>query len=238
MASDLDVFNQALSRIGIDQFIGDPNETSKAGTLFRLWYDTCVDACLRDFPWNFAQRLIALAPLTLTPPPGWLYVYAYPMDCLMVQMVCDANGARSTFTGQLWDYGDTLSAPMFDPISVPNVQALPNIARQPVPFQVMSIATSPTSASKVIATDMPNAYLVYTANRDDPNMFDAGFTDALAWRLASEIAAPFLGAPAGQQVAQMAGKYYMNSVLNARAQSFNERGADVRPDSPAVAARI
>lgn len=234
MASDLDIFNQALSRIGIDQFIGDPNETSKAGTLYRLWYDTCVDACLRDFPWNFATRLIALAPLTLTPPPGWLYVYAYPVDCLMAQSVCDAGGARSTFAGTLWNFGDTFENPYVDPTaSVSTIVPRPN-----VPFQVMSIATSPTSASRVIATDMPNAYLVYTANRDDPNMFDAGFSDALAWKLASEIAAPFLGSPAGQQVAKMAGAYYVNAVNNARAQAFNERGADLRPDSPAVVARL
>jgi hypothetical protein len=234
MASDLTIFNQALSRIGIDQFVGDPNETSKGGSMYRLWYQTCVEACLRDFPWNFATRLIALAPLTITVPPGWLYAYGYPIDCLMARTVCNAAGARSTFNGPDLCVGQAVPWAEVDQ----GIPGYPIVARPTVPFAVMSVATSPTAVSRVIVTDMPSAYLVYTANRDDPNLFDAGFTDALAWKLASEIAGPFLGAPAGQQVAQMSGKYYANAVQNARAQTLNESGADIRPDSPAVSCRL
>lgn len=233
MSSSLDIYNGGLSRIGIDQFLGDPNETSKAGTLYRMWYDRCRQSCLRDFPWNFATTIVALAPLANVTVPGWGNAYAYPVGCLQARQVCDENGARTTIAGVL--YGDTFDYPW----SAEYQGGYPAIGIPKMPFKVLSVPTANAGAvQRVIVTDQPNAYLVYTADITDPAQFDAGFIDALSWLIASEVAGPFIGAPAGPQVAMDCGKYYRNAVLNARAQNLNESTPDTRPDSPAVSARL
>lgn len=231
ISSSVEIYNRALSRIGIDQYLGDPNETSKAGTLYRMWYDACRQTCLRDFPWNFASAILPLAPLANITVPGWTYVYAYPVDCLQARQVCDAGGARTTLNDVLGGQGFSF------PYSELYQGGYPNIAMPKVPFKVLSVGTSTGGVQRVLVTDMPNAYLVYTLDITDTGQFDAGFVDALEWLIGSEVAGPFLGAPAGQQVAEACGKYYRNNVLNARAQNLNEATPDIRPDSPAVAAR-
>jgi len=233
MASATEIFNRALARIGIDQFLGDPNETSKAGTLYRMWYDASRQTALRDFPWNFATTIVPLAPLSNVSVPGWGYVYAYPVNCLQARQVCDADGARTTLAGVL--YGDSFDYPW----SAEYQGGWPAIGVPKIPFKVMSVPTANAGAvQRAIVSDMPNAYLVYTLDVTDPTQFDAGFVDALAWLLASEAAGPFIGAPAGPQIAMNCGRYYRNAVLNARAQNLNESTPDTRPDSPAVSARL
>lgn len=232
MSSSLDIYNGALSRIGIDQFLGDQNETSKAGTLYRMWYDRCRQTALRDFPWNFATTIVALAQLSTVSVIGWSYAYAYPTGCLQARQVCDANGARTTLGNIM--YGDIFAFPYSNMYQA----GYPAVGLQKMPFQVTSVPTGSGAVQRAIVTDMPNAYLVYTADINDPTQFDAGFVDALSWLIASEVAGPFIGAPAGPQVAMNCGKYYRNAVLNARAQNLNESTPDTRPDSPAIAARI
>lgn len=229
MPSPIEIYNGALSRIGIDQAVGDPNENSKAGVLYRLWYDRCRQNVLRDFPWNFSTTVVALAVLDGDPLPGWQFKYAYPQDSLFARMICDSSGVR-TF------YSNVLNCAQNQPFwNIPQQYFSP--LGQPVPFQIMREAPTATTPRKVISTDLENAYLIYTADVSDTGSFDAGFIDALQWKIASEIAAPFLGAPTGPQVAMNAGKYYRDSVLTARAQTMNESGADYRPPSPAISAR-
>lgn len=221
MPSAIQIYNHALSRIGVSDFIGDPAEQSKAGDFYRLWYAACAEMVLRDFPWNFASSVVALALVDGDPPPGWAYKYAYPLDCHAARQLADSSGVRNLSANVLrdWDcYGFTL-------------------ARPAVPFQVMSEAANATARRRIIVTDLPLAYLFYTAKITDPNQFDPGFSDALSWRIAQEIAAPFLGAPTGPQVAANAKQQYLAALVRAKAQTLNESADDPRPDSVAIQAR-
>lgn len=222
MASAIQNYNLALSRIGSDQFIADPNEDTKAGDLYRLWYDVCVEAVLTDFPWNFASSVVALALVSGDPPPGWVYKYAYPIDCLAARRLSDVSGTRNLYVNTLYGW---------------NCYDGAQYQRQPYPFQVMSEAATSTTRRRIIVTDLEQAYLFYTAKITDPNQFDASFRDALSWRIASEIAAPMLGAPTGPSVAQAAQRQYVNALMNAQAKSLNESTDDPLPDSIAVQAR-
>lgn len=221
MPSAIQIYNHALSRIGVSDFISDPAEQSKAGDFYRLWYATCVDTVLTDFPWNFASSVVILALVDGDPPPGWAYKYAYPIDCLAARQLSDRSGVRNISFNVVnnWDcYGLTLS-------------------RQPVSFQIMSEAATPTTRRRIIVTDLSQAYLFYTAKVTDPIQFSAGFCDALSWCIAKEIAAPFLGAPTGPQVAANAKQEYIASLIRAKAQTLNESTEDQRPDSVAIQAR-
>lgn len=226
MNAPIDLYNRALSRIGIDQFLEDPNETSKSGSLFRLWYDTCLRNTLTDAWWNFATRAVALAMLDGDPPPGWQFKYGYPTDCLQARVVCDQDGSRTY-----------LSTVFSSPPCWPQINDWCGQPQQPVPFVVMSEPTGTDSSQRILCTDLDEAYLLYTAYITDPNQFSDGFSNALAWRIASEIAGPFLGAPTGVQVAASCGKYYRDALMTAASQTLNESGQDYRPESPAVATR-
>lgn len=223
MTSKIEIFNRALSRIGIDQFISDPNVANKQGNLYRLWYDYCVDQCLTDFPWGFATTIVSAALLDGDPPPGWQYKYAYPVDCLAGRQITDACGARTVYTHYLqWWWG--------------NQGGLLRQANKPVPWKVMS-ETIGSINRKTIVTDLPQAYLLYTKRITDPNQFDQGFIDAVSWRIAMEIVGAFVGAPNGPQLAVTLGNQYRNALLTARAQALNESGEDYTPDPAAIAAR-
>lgn len=226
MTAPIDLYNRALSRIGTDQFLNDPQEKSKAGTLFRQWYDTCVRDTLVDAAWNFATRVVALALLDGDPPPGWGFKYAYPTDCLQARNLSDSSGTRTYLSGIF------ACAPC-----QPQIDDWAGFPRNPVPFIVMSESTGVDASRRIICTDLDEAFLVYTANVTDPNLFSDGFNNAVVWRIAAEISSTFLGAPTGPQVAQTCGKYYRDALATAGAQMLNESGADYPRQSEAILAR-
>lgn len=223
MTSKIEIYNRALARIGIDQFISDPAATSKQGNLYRLFYDYCVDQCLADFPWGFATTIVPAALVAGDAPVGWQFQYAYPVDSLAVRQVTDAMGARTVYINYLRNcWSDAYR----------NLQP----SNPVVPWKVMTAKTDAIDA-KVIVTDLESAYILYTRRITDPNQFDAGFVDALSWRIAMEIVPTFIGAPNGAQLAVTLGNQYRNALLTARAQALNESGQDYKPDPKSIAAR-
>lgn len=105
--------------------------------------------------------------------------------------------------------------------------------RQPVwrhPFRVLA-ATS--GESLVIATDLEDAWAHYTLDITNPHFGDALFQDALAWRVAKEVA---LGLKADPRMAQVASDQYELALSIARAAAYNERGADAPADPEDVRA--
>ncbi|OVZ82190.1 hypothetical protein [Yersinia kristensenii] len=81
MASEIEICNIALSRIGNSRTINSLTEKSKEAGVCSLHYEPCRDAVLSDFPWNFAIKRVALADLG-NPPPDWNFSYRYPTDCM------------------------------------------------------------------------------------------------------------------------------------------------------------
>lgn len=83
MASVIEICNRALSNIGNSRSINSLTEASKEAGQCSLHFDSCRDAALADFDWNFATKRLALAD-TNNPPPDWAYSYQYPTDCLRI----------------------------------------------------------------------------------------------------------------------------------------------------------
>ncbi|WP_339053862.1 hypothetical protein [Arsenophonus endosymbiont of Crataerina pallida] len=81
MASEIEICNLALSRVGNSRFINSFREKSKEAEQCSLHYPHCRDTVLTDFPWNFALKRIALAD-SGNSPPEWRYAYSYPNDCM------------------------------------------------------------------------------------------------------------------------------------------------------------
>ena len=86
MATEVQICNIALSRIGQNQGIDSLAEKSQAAALCDLHYEQCRDDVLSEFDWPFAESRIFLADLG-SPPEAWGYRYAYPADCLKARYI-------------------------------------------------------------------------------------------------------------------------------------------------------
>jgi len=92
MASKIQIFNMALSRVGT-ALISDPDGFGGGTEQLRLFWDLVLDEELRGFQWNFATKRTALALLAAT-PVGYDYAYSLPTDCLFVRHLLDEDGNR------------------------------------------------------------------------------------------------------------------------------------------------
>ena len=83
MATDADIGNMALSRLGTRATIADLTENSTEARQINLWYETVRDDLLGMIDWNF-NRVSRPLSLSGTAPDRWAYSYAYPPDCLKI----------------------------------------------------------------------------------------------------------------------------------------------------------
>jgi hypothetical protein len=83
-------------------------------------------------------------------------------------------------------------------------------------------------------TDLEDAELLYTSTNINTNLFDAQFRDALAWRMAAEIATA-LGKP--EKMPNMLQMYRLR-ISEAEAASFRESEDGPEPDGEILSARV
>lgn len=81
-----DIVNNALRRIGYKFRVNNIYDGTTASKLVLDIYAQTRDSSLREFPWTFAEKIIA-ASLSGTAPNIWAYSYAYPNDCLVIRGV-------------------------------------------------------------------------------------------------------------------------------------------------------
>jgi hypothetical protein len=101
------IVNQALLECGRTKRIADIYEGGDAAVAVEL-YGQARDELLRDHDWDFTRRVAALTLLkgpppaggynplqpwsTAYPPPGYLYEYAYPTDCVTLRAIIAPPG--------------------------------------------------------------------------------------------------------------------------------------------------
>lgn len=194
MTSPVDICNISLGQIvqnvaitGIDP--PTPPNSTAAQACGRL-YQTQVDATFRAAHWNCARFQAAGTLLAARrgtpenpdgslpePPQPWLYMYAYPPDCLLVRFVfplCNFTGAAS---GQ---------APPMTNAGL-NFQPVINTA---LPFVPASATDANNNRIKVILTNCPNAQLVYTGRLADPDLWDPSLINAVIGVMAAWLVNP------------------------------------------------
>lgn len=93
MASEIDIVNLALSRLGDDATVASlyPPEGSAQAEHAARFYPVARDTLLEMHHWGFATRRAALAALAVT-SPAWVYAYALPADCMAVVNVVPPDG--------------------------------------------------------------------------------------------------------------------------------------------------
>lgn len=169
MTSELDIYNLALTRIGHEP-VSSLTEASKGADRCRLHYPAMRDAVLRAHPWNFAIRRAALAQLSFTPAFEFTYAFALPTDpyCLKVLRTSyEAEGYSST--------------------SVYGYPGLVGYGAMPIEYRIETVSIDGTDVRALLCNESSMS-IEYIARITDTSQYDALFVDALAARLAAEIA--------------------------------------------------
>lgn len=176
-----DVVNQSLIEIGYPERIASIFEGSRASIAALEVYGQTRDELLDMGEWPLARRAnIALTLLKGPPPgggynpgqpwtaqyapPGWLYEYAYPDDCLELHAIIQPPGL------------------MFD------LDPLPAVWRIDNDNSLIDASGNATEQKKVILTNVKSALGVYTAQITDPNLWEPGFTATVVKRLGEKLA--------------------------------------------------
>lgn len=217
-SSKLDIWNIALAHIGETILVRSENETSTAATQLNLHYDAMLEATLDAFPWQFAQKYVALGLVQQDPNLEWGYEYRYPSDCVTAhRVIAESLANLPTHTGTQYTpyyFGSDYSSELRH-AGVPFVVALDDNGR-------------------VIWTDLEDACLHYTQRVSEPQYWSGTFANALAWRLAAQIAMP-LGRDVSLKMNAM--QQYQLAILEARGASRNEGRPRNDPNSDMITTR-
>ena len=168
LTSPADIVNAALSRVGIQDRVGNLYEGSKQAKNALDIFGQTRDQLLRMGEWPFAQRdapgnLLKSAPVggyvppntwnSSFPPLPWLYEYEYFSDCINVRAVKPA------------------------PIFVPNFSPQPHL-----------FAIANDGADRVILSNVANAVVTYVGQVTDPLQMPPDFLEAFVAALARRFA--------------------------------------------------
>lgn len=93
MVSKIQIWNMALGFVGT-RTVASESENCEEARQCALYWDAARRQAMRDFPFPWAQRRIALAQKTLPAvwEGEWRYAYAYPDGCLKLHGI---SGARA-----------------------------------------------------------------------------------------------------------------------------------------------
>ena len=104
----------------------------------------------------------------------------------------------------------------------------------PKQFEIMGFVDDAGNDYKVIGTDEPDALIVYTRDLEDVSFYDALCVDAMAWRMASEIAP----ARSESRVSRIdAINFWQAAIAEARSTSVDEAHA-YEPEPESMLARL
>lgn len=194
VTSVLDIYNLALTRIGHEP-MASPDERGKGGDRCRLHYPVVLNSVLAAHPWNFAIRRAELAQLSFTPTFEFTYAFALPTSpvCLrVIRTEWESAGYSSTAV-----YG------------FPGVHGL---YPQTVEWRVESVNIGGSSVRALLCNEA-SCKIEYIALVDDVAQFSPLFVDAVAARLAAEIA---ISMTDNQSASKTMLDLYQNKMAEAR----------------------
>lgn len=186
MTSIVDICNRALSAIATRSSITSFNDGSVEGYQCGLWYDEMRQRLLRTAQWGFARMQVQLTQLgdaipDNTAPYPFGYSYAYPSICLRMRYILAPPPPNYSGPSAPPVVGQPLVGPMFPAPSRTNR------------FLIMNSQNSAGQYTKLLVSNIYQAYGVFTGDITDPNQFDPMFRDALTSAIAAKIALPLSG---------------------------------------------
>ncbi len=218
MTSAIDICNEALALFGSRSVINSFDEPSKESINCKIFYNPTRKSLLRAAHWGFARKQFLLSELgnlqDQTSPYPWQFMYAYPADCERFRYLVPMPVTQS-----------------------PDVEALPAIDVSywplPAPCRNWPYLIANDTDKRCVLTNVQYAIGVYTADVQNPDIWDSLFHDALVAALAAKLCFNISGK--GQFIETFRGMAN-DAILVARAADANEAQptSDHTPDWIAV----
>jgi hypothetical protein len=190
-----DIWNQAAGRIGQLESITDELAEGATARWCRIYYAQARDATLQAYDWSFARRVTWPATLSgQTAPVPWSYCLQMPAGALAIRGYhcgdiatgpVDAMAEPAFVVSEATDAGTTLRQAYYLDL-VPEVPA--------EPFRVAGTTSALGADSRYLLTMTEGGFVWYTRKVTDASQFDPLFTDAVAWKLAADLAMSKAGA--------------------------------------------
>lgn len=203
MSSEVEIINLALSNIRAGS-INSLTENSLPAQIAKLKYPIMRDFLLTELPWQFARRIVALAPVT-TEIFNWAFAYQYPVDCLKISRLIGS-----------FEELPAASSDVVSRIRDSEVRSLRNI-RQQIPYEVFNF-----TGTKIIGADQDELRMDFVVKVTDPNLFSNAFTLAFSHLLSAEMAIPLVGAETGRQLRSDSLQIYRQYLAAAMANDLND----------------
>jgi hypothetical protein len=200
----------ALSHIGSEarvSSISPPDGSVEAGHC-AMFYDLARTELLEPGNWAFSLKRATLAEVT-NPSAAWAYAYAKPSNCLRALRILRPSIAAAVLTRNL----------AFEPHTDDRGGAA---------FDV---------EGDVILTNEPDAVLLYVQDVTDSTKFQASFTSALSYLLASYLAGPIIKGNEGVRVGDAMRQRAMTLADIAATASANASSAESLPQPSLLAVR-
>lgn len=164
MSGKVEIWNMAISHLGISELIQGVDEDSKAANQCRFWYDQCRRELLKNVEPNWANRRIVLAAQA-DPVTGWDYKYAYPANTLEIVLLFPKDE---------------------DVPARRNWQQVTHRYRY-------EVSSETGSGGKIVSTNVEDAEVIYVYDVEDTQLFDSLFKLALSLLIAQRIAMVMTG---------------------------------------------
>lgn len=206
MATDVDICNDALGKIGSRSNIASLVENTNEAIKCNLYYAVTRDEILQMAQWGFATGLVkpvvfkqapgtpggvaATAWTTAYPAPPWLYSYTYPANILAVQAIV--------------------------PVLVNS--SYPYILAAAAAFEIGADSSAGVDV-QVILTNQVDAIAVVTKAVTLTTLFSPLFRSALSYALAAKLAGPLTG---DKEMAKTMFALANNAIMQARENHANQ----------------
>lgn len=219
--SEISVSNLALNRIGSTQTIASFADGSNEANQCARLYPQSRDVMLCDFPLPWAEAYAVLDQVAGPEIDGqvansqWMRTYRWPPDALKIRRLTIApipnTNATPQTTGQF----------------LPPTYGAPWKRAEGQPYPLM-YGIGHDATGRLIMTDSvgngAGVMAVYTAAVEDPTQFSADFADALAWRLAADLA---MALAFDNTKRQFAHQEYEKHARTMRATMLNEEQSSI-----------
>lgn len=124
VASDVEIMNSALIKLGAERIITRTDENKRA-RLCDEQYDKIRDDVLRAHPWKFAVRRVELTPISPKPDNYGDYsnVFNLPSDCIRLLELVNCN------INEVWDTEDRYLLANYTPVTIRYISRVSNVSK-------------------------------------------------------------------------------------------------------------
>lgn len=232
MASDIDICNLALARLGDEanvSSINPPDQSAQANYCARF-YPMSLASILDDHNWGFATKTATLALVTNS-NSLWDYCYEVPSDMNNIIAVFDYQAEGDVNYG-----GNNSGTGINDLYGQGSADSYINRAASHGNQQAFSLEAD-ALGNNLLYTNQASALLKYAAFVTDASKFPPSFVDALAWKLASNLAGIIVKGDVGVSASIKCIQAYMAALKSAKESDTQNRKVFPAPAPAGIAAR-